>query len=95
MDIWFWLPDDRWLGGDVWLYRSGTRRAFGYRRVFNKLSVKNWGTHDFPCPTLNLQAAAEARCVGVAFEFDDSRATEVIAYLVKREGKNFGLEKWM
>lgn len=61
----------------------------GYRRVFNKLPVKNWGTHDCPCPTLNLEATAGAKCVGVAFEFNDSRNTEVIAYLVEREGKNF------
>jgi glutathione-specific gamma-glutamylcyclotransferase len=61
----------------------------GYRRVFNKLSVKNWGTPDCPCPTLNVEAAAGATCVGVAFEFDDSKIADVDRYLAEREGKNF------
>ena len=26
----------------------------GYSRVFNKASLRNWGTRQFPCPTLNL-----------------------------------------
>ncbi|WP_322068205.1 gamma-glutamylcyclotransferase [Paraburkholderia bannensis] len=61
----------------------------GYRRVFNKLSVANWGTHDCPCPTLNLEEAEGATCVGVAFEFDDSQGTKLDVYLVEREGKGF------
>ena len=82
------------LMADGWEVRFDcTNREFaelvGYRRVFNKLSVKNWGTPDCPCPTLNVEAAEGATCVGVAFEFDDSKIAEVDAYLVEREGKNF------
>ncbi|MCL6306936.1 gamma-glutamylcyclotransferase [Pseudomonas syringae] len=63
----------------------------GYRRVFNKASVSNWGTRDCPCPTLNLVFEANASCVGIAFEFSEEMRDEVEAYLARREGKNFNL----
>jgi len=71
--------------------RRVVAELWGYRRVFNKASVLNWGTQGCPCPTLNLEPDAGAVCVGIAFEFQDARRAEVEAYLVKREGKNFKL----
>jgi cation transport protein ChaC len=60
----------------------------GYRRVFNKKSVLNWGTRAAPCPTLNLEEAPAASCRGMAFEFHkEPRFTgEMLAYLQRREG---------
>lgn len=63
----------------------------GYRRVFNKASVSNWGTRDCPCPTLNLVFEANACCIGIAFEFSEEKRREVEAYLAQREGKGFNL----
>lgn len=63
----------------------------GYRRAFNKASVSNWGTHECPCPTLNLVLDAGATCIGVAFEFSEAQRADVEAYLARREGKNFKL----
>ncbi len=63
----------------------------GYRRTFSKASVVNWGTRACPCPTLNLESSADALCVGIAFEFPETRRVEVEAYLAKREGKGFVL----
>lgn len=63
----------------------------GYRRAFNKASVKNWGTRQCPCPTLNLVADPLASCVGMAFRFPDRRRIDVESYLAKREGRNFEL----
>ena len=63
----------------------------GYRRVFNKPSVRNWGTKTFPCPTLNLMGSNSSCCYGMAFEFLDSRKREILAYLAAREGKDFAL----
>jgi cation transport protein ChaC len=59
----------------------------GYRRVFNKKSVVNWGTRAAPCPTLNLEEAPAASCRGMAFEFSkDSRFLgEMLLYLRRRE----------
>lgn len=65
---------------------------FGYRRSFNKSSVKNWGAKEKPCPTLNLQADSAASCTGMAFEFFGETENDVLAYLKKREGKDFTLE---
>lgn len=74
-----------------------TRRVLadlpGYRRVFNKASVRNWGTKDTPCPTLNLSKVAEGLCRGIAFEFPDAQKARVLAYLVEREGKAFPLRE--
>lgn len=65
----------------------------GYERSFNKASQVNWGTNTTPGPTLNLVEKADGACVGYAFEFDDSKQTEVFADLERREGKNFPLRK--
>lgn len=77
--------------------RGCTRRSWvalsGYRRVFNKASVKNWGTKTSPCPTLNLAAVHGATCRGMAFEFPDNRTIEILDYLKEREGKGFALRE--
>jgi cation transport protein ChaC len=59
----------------------------GYRRIFNKKSVKNWGTKEWPGLTLNLKASTTSVCRGIAFEFidDDSKSLEMLKYLTKRE----------
>lgn len=82
------LMNDGWEKGYGSTFR-GVADLHGYRRVFSKASVANWGTRLSPCPTLNLEAHAGALCVGIAFEFPDDRADAVTAYLVKREGKSF------
>lgn len=69
----------------------GVAELHGYQRVFNKASIKNWGTRQCPCPTLNLEAAEDALCVGIAFEFPEDKVAGVRAFLAKREGKNFDL----
>jgi cation transport protein ChaC len=65
----------------------------GYERSFNKASQVNWGTNTAPGPTLNLVEKVDGTCAGYAFEFDDSKQTEVFADLERREGKNFPLRK--
>ena len=65
----------------------------GYRRVFNKASIRNWGTKGTPCPTLNLSKVADGVCRGMAFEFPDALKTEILAYLEEREGKSFPLHE--
>lgn len=61
----------------------------GYRRVFNKASVRNWGNRQNPCPTLNIVESPDERCVGVAFEFSENNRSRVKNYLEGREGKGF------
>ena len=63
----------------------------GYRRVFNKPSVKRWGSAAHPGPTLNLEAADGARCEGITFAIDVAHSEAVRAYLRKREGDDFPL----
>lgn len=63
----------------------------GFRRSFNKASVKNWGSRDRPCPTLNLVTDPSGSCKGVAFEFPEEQRQAVIDYLDEREGKGFRL----
>lgn len=58
----------------------------GHARVFNKASIKNWGTRKFPGPTLNILPVEGTFCRGYAFEFVDADAAQVTAYLRKREG---------
>lgn len=65
----------------------------GFRRTFNKASVKNWGTWERPAPTLNLAIDPSSSCRGVAFEFPDERRGEVLDWLKRREGKSFELKK--
>ena len=79
---------DDWYGS-----LSCTRKTVGllrgYRRAFNKKSVRNWGTKESPGPTLNLVADAKAACRGTLFEFPDDSESEVMNVLRDREGKNF------
>lgn len=82
--------------GDGWEISHGcTRRTRaelrGYKRAFNKASVRNWGTKTQPCPTLNIAKSKSATCRGIAFEFPELKANEVRAYLIEREGKAFAL----
>jgi glutathione-specific gamma-glutamylcyclotransferase len=84
------------LMGDGWEVSHGcTRRTRaelrGYQRVFNKASVKNWGTKAHPCPTLNVVKSASGACRGIAFEFPGTNEREVRDYLIEREGKAFPL----
>lgn len=65
----------------------------GYRRIFNKPSVRNWGTKTFPCPTLNLMRSNASFCHGMAFEFLDDRKKEIRTYLAAREGKDLDLHE--
>jgi cation transport protein ChaC len=60
----------------------------GFRRTFNKASVKNWGSKERPGPTLNLEADANACCRGMAFELSDSKKEELLTYLKAREGSH-------
>lgn len=58
----------------------------GYRRAFNKKSVKNWGTKNHPGLTLSLEQAAGASCRGIAFAFAEHEFSETIrTALRKRE----------
>src|SRR5260221_4098017 len=83
---------------DGWEEKNGwTRRVLadfvGYRRVFNKASVRNWGTRNNPGPTLNLEKAERGSCRGIAFEFPEDRVEDVLAVLADREGQNFALHR--
>lgn len=62
----------------------------GYERIFNKPSIKYWGTTNNPCPTLNVVLKKRASCKGMAFEFPDKRQQEIWTYLSNRE-KGFDL----
>jgi cation transport protein ChaC len=59
----------------------------GYRRVFGKMSVRNWGTRKRPGLTLNLEKLDTGTCRGVAFEFPDNSAAirSMLTYLANRE----------
>jgi cation transport protein ChaC len=80
-----------WDGWETKSERRCVRKAWadlrGWRRVFNKKSVQNWGTRAAPCPTLNLEEAPAASCRGMAFEFHkEPRFTgEMLTYLQRRE----------
>jgi glutathione-specific gamma-glutamylcyclotransferase len=83
---------------DGWESNYGCSRRvvadlLGYRRVFNKASVKNWGTKTASCPTLNLSKVYPGACRGVAFELPDNCREGLLAYLKQREGKQFGLRE--
>lgn len=58
----------------------------GFHLDFNKASRENWGTRDQPCPTLGLDADADARCEGLAFELPDAERDRAVDYLKRREG---------
>ncbi|MEX0914733.1 MAG: gamma-glutamylcyclotransferase [Wenzhouxiangellaceae bacterium] len=81
---------------DGWHEQYGCRATvkaelIGYRRRFNKASVKNWGTNETPGPTLNVEKCAECNCKGVAFEFSSDSCSTILDYLRGREGKAFNL----
>jgi cation transport protein ChaC len=83
---------------DRWEEQNGcTRRVLadlaGYRRVFNKKSVRNWGTKNNAGPTLNLEKAEGKSCRGIAFEFSEDRRDKVLAVLAEREGQDFALPR--
>ena len=83
---------------DGWEEQHGcTRRVvadlLGYCRMFNKASIKNWGSKSMPCPTLNLSEVVGGVCRGIAFEFPDAQKSTILAYLEKREGKTFPLHE--
>lgn len=67
--------------------RKAVADLHGYCRMFNKASVKNWGTKSTPCPTLKLSKVGAGVCRGIAFEFPDEQKTEILSYLQEREGK--------
>ena len=82
---------------DHWETQFGCLRSLvadlpGYQRVFNKASVRNWGTPAVPGPTLNIMPSDQA-CRGIAFEFPDRAAGAIDAYLRRREGRDFALRK--
>jgi glutathione-specific gamma-glutamylcyclotransferase len=61
----------------------------GYRRSFNKRSIKNWGTSEAPAPTLGLEPGVDVNCTGTAFEFPDGQRAAIEELLTEREGKSF------
>ena len=84
------------LMGDGWESQfKCTRRVravlAGYRRAFNKASVRNWGTKARPCPTLNVVKSDSSSCPGIAFAFPSEVGPRVRAYLADGEGNGFGL----
>lgn len=84
------------LMGDGWEAEFGctnseTATLVGYRRDFNKASVRNWGSRTAPGPTLGLAPGGD--CVGVAFEFPDEKRVRILAALRDREGRSFALEE--
>jgi len=82
-----------WDGWEQTLGGSRVDRAVlsGYRRSFNKKSVRNWGTSDAPGPTLGLEPDSNGECSGTAFEFPEGQRAAVEKELRKREGKSFRL----
>jgi cation transport protein ChaC len=61
----------------------------GHRRVFNKASVRNWGTPEHPAPTLNLEESNNEHCTGFAFAFPNHQRQAVTQSLKDREGRGF------
>ena len=83
---------------DGWEQRTGFQRRViatlrGYRRVFNKASVRNWGDRRHPGPTLNIETCEGEACKGLAFEFAEHNRDGVLVYLRKREGRDFALRE--
>jgi len=86
------ICDSEWAAA-LGCVRDAKAQVPGYRRAFIKASVRNWGSKECPCPTLNLIKSESAHCRGMAFEFPDDREQEILAYLTKREGNDFALDK--
>lgn len=63
----------------------------GYRRAFNKLSTRNWGSRKTPGPTLGLEHSVDGSCTGVVFRFSALNHDAVFTLLRKREGPDFEL----
>jgi glutathione-specific gamma-glutamylcyclotransferase len=81
---------------DGWENRTGFQRRViaslqGYRRIFNKASIRNWGDRQHPGPTLNIEPCEGDACKGIAFEFEEYSRDGVLAYLREREGRGFAL----
>src|ERR1700682_2404810 len=79
---------------DAWEQQFGGLRKeeaelLSFRRDFNKASTSRWGTPSAPGPTLGLEPAKGASCVGVAFKFPGHRSEEILSYLNRREGRGF------
>jgi cation transport protein ChaC len=82
-----------WTGWEVSLGCGRRCKAvlLGYRRAFIKASIKNWGSAERPCPTLDIVPSPSAQCEGIAFEFPDDKGALILSYLAQREGKDFSL----
>lgn len=83
---------------DDWQSKYGALRTLKatlpqFCRIFNKASIRNWGTQDSPAPTLNITADPNGSCVGFAFEFLEENRDNVMAALREREGRNFCFEE--
>lgn len=74
---------------DLGSLRRCTASLEGYNRILNKASIKNHGSKQHPCPTLNLQRVKGSSCKGIAIEFPIDRERGVLQFLEKREGRNF------
>ena len=75
---------DEWEKSQGCLRRLSAELA-GYRRVFNKASVKYWGSNQNPGPTLNLERSESRSCRGLAFEFPYGQRAKLLKYLRDRE----------
>ena len=49
----------------------------GYRRVFNKKSVENWGTKKWPGLTLNLKESTNSVCLPIALVVNPSGVAKI------------------
>lgn len=83
---------------DGWEIAHGCSRRVvadlrGFRRSFNKASIERWGTRGSPGPTLNLVAAPESSCRGIAFKFPATKEMALRTYLQEREGQAFPLRE--
>lgn len=98
------VEDDLWIFGYGSLMIDGWQNEFGgsdgspatltgFRRSFNKVSTRNWGSREHPCPTLGLERDEAARCVGRVFRFPRSERERVLDYLGGREGRSFELQE--
>ncbi len=95
------------MSGDAWVFGYGSliwRPGFefaerrlavlrGYHRSFCMASVKYRGTPEDPGLVLALDAAATARCSGVAYRIEAAAREAVIAYLRERELVSYAYEE--
>jgi cation transport protein ChaC len=71
--------------------RYNKAKLTNYHREFNKKSTSNWGSVQYPGPTLGLEEEQGSECIGCAFEFSEDIKEEIIMYLTIREGSSFSL----